>query len=223
MYLKLTKQKGDDLVFGENEPHFGAATYLCEDDGFVYLLGCKDAPQPTLDVRNHWARIKRDADFRNRGNYEFLLENGQWNTQYQLDQLRNIMGAQAQGSIIKEPLLGPQGRPYLWFGVNKFCASRLYIACAPQLAGPWEEWEGPELPANIGGGGLRYCLYPHERSCKPAEGEMLISWSDNANNMGGMVVQAMFKFAMDGVRTSLDGGQDQNKEKGHGFRRWLGH
>lgn len=199
--LKVDRLMGDNILFGENEPQFGITTHLVGDDGYIYLLGAKDAPSPTLDLKNHWARIRSGSDFTLRENYEFLIhtldgKSKVWDRSYSLHQLVNVIPVQAQGAIIKIPKLAPEGRPYLWFGNNKFPANKIYIACAPQLEGPWEEWEGPEIP-RFGGGGLRYTLYPHEKNCQPAMGEMRISWSDD-KQMGGMVIQAMLKFAMEG-------------------------
>lgn len=203
------------MLFGENEPQFGITTHLVGEDGYIYLFGGKDAPSPTLDLKNHWARIKSGSDFTRRENYEYLIhtldsKSEVWYPTYTLHQLVNIIPVQAQGAIIKTPSLAPKGRPYMWFGNNKFPANKIYIACAARLEGPWEEWEGPEIPP-FGGGGLRYTLYPHERSCKPEGGEMRISWSDD-KQLGGMVVQAMFYFAMEGENEAELG--DGSGEKG---------
>ncbi|KAG4025632.1 hypothetical protein MFRU_053g00010 [Monilinia fructicola] len=198
--LKVERLMGDNMLFGEKEPQFGITTHVVGQDGYIYLFGAKDAPSPTLDLKNHWARIKSGSDFTSRENYEFLIhtldgKSQVWNRSYSLHQLVNVIPVQAQGAIIKVPELAPKGRPYLWFGNNKFPANKIYIACAPKLEGPWEEWEGPEIPT-FGGGGLRYTLYPHERNCQPGKGEMRISWSDD-KQLGGMVIQAMLRFVVD--------------------------
>ncbi|KAK6610606.1 hypothetical protein H4I96_02204 [Botrytis cinerea] len=178
--LKVDRLMGDNMLFGENEPHFGMKTYVVGDDGYIYLFGSKDAPSPTLDLKNHWARIRSGSDFTSRENYEFLIhtldgKSKVWDRSYSLHQLVNLIPVQAQGAIIKVPELAPKDG---------------------HIFGPWEEWEGPEIP-KFGGGGLRYTLYPHERSCQLENGEMRISWSDD-KQMGGMVVQAMLHFATEG-------------------------
>ncbi|QSZ35674.1 hypothetical protein DSL72_006796 [Monilinia vaccinii-corymbosi] len=205
--LKVDRLMGDTMLFGENEPQFGMITHLVEEDGYIYLLGAKDAPSPTLDLKNHWARIRSGSDFTMRGNYEFLVhtldgKSQVWDHSYSLHQLVNVIAVQGQGAIIKVPELAPKGRPYLWFGNNKFPANKIYIACASRLEGPWEEWEGPEIP-KFGGGGLRYTLYPHERNCHAENGEIRISWTDD-KQLGGMVIQAMLRFVLKGEDESID-------------------
>lgn len=66
----------------------------------------------------HWARIRRDADFTKRANYQFWLPSKQWGpwTSGKLDDLQRVEGldVQAQGAVIKCPELAPEGKPYMW-------------------------------------------------------------------------------------------------------------
>ncbi|KAI9646359.1 hypothetical protein NHQ30_004349 [Ciborinia camelliae] len=216
--LKVDRLMGDTMLFGENEPQFGMTTYVEGEDEYIYLFGSKDAPSPTLDLKNHWARIRRGSDFTQRTNYEFLIhtldgKSTVWHPSYTLPQLVNLIPVQAQGAIINVPTLAPRGRPFLWLGNSKFPENKIFVACAERLEGPWVEWEGPEIPG-FGGMGLRYTVFPHERCCACRRGELRISWSDDMQ-MGGMVVQALLKFVMEGERE----GEGEEGEEGENERK----
>lgn len=150
-------------------------------------------------MRDLWCRIRLDADFTKRQNYQFWVKNGHgggWESTYKdFNHLKNvnILDTQAQGAVIKCPELAPEGKPYMWFGVNKFMASHLYVGVAPRPEGPWEVEDGGELPKDPQHEGPRYALYPHDRSCDTSNGVMLCSWSDGGQ-MGGKVVMAKFHF-----------------------------
>ncbi|KAI9660367.1 MAG: hypothetical protein M1821_009717 [Bathelium mastoideum] len=197
--IKAERIVGDNMVFGEDEPRFGSISHLCDDDGWVYLLGGKD-PQPPFDLRNLFTRIRRDADFTRRENYEFWVkdgEGGKWVKEYSnLDELKDLgdFNVQAQGAIIKCPDLAPEGKPYLWFGVNKFMANHLYVACAAAVTGPWDVQDLGEIPDDPDGkSGPRYALYPNPRASRLEKGEMICTWSDGGQ-MGGKVLAARFWF-----------------------------
>ena len=166
-------------------------------------MGGKD-PQPPFDMRNFFTRIRRDADFTRRENYEFWVKNaqeGRWAKEYShLDELKGLddFNVQAQGAIIKYPEFAPEGKPYLWFGVNKFMANHLYVACAPAVTGPWDVQDIGEIPDDPDGkSGPRYALYPSPRASSLDRGEMICTWSD-AGQMGGKVLVARFWFDMIG-------------------------
>lgn len=150
-------------------------------------------------MRDLWARIRLDADFTKRQNYQFFVKNGhggEWAPNYKdFNELKNMnnLDIQAQGAVIKCPELAPEGKPYMWFGVNKFMAGHMYVGVAPKPEGPWEIEDGGELPKDPGHDGPRYALYPHEKSSNTNNGTMLVSWSDGGQ-MGGKVVMAKFHF-----------------------------
>lgn len=181
-----------------DEPRFGSITHVV-DDGWVYLLGGWDK-KPPFEIYNFWARIRLDADFTKRENYDFQVRGGAWQKTYENnDKLKpiNNMDIQAQGAVIKCPELAPPGKPFMWFGVNKYMANHLYIGCSPHIDGPWEVEDGGEIPNDPAGHtGARYALYPHNRSCDPGKGLMLLSWSD-AGQMGGKVNMAVYHFEKD--------------------------
>lgn len=175
-------------------------------------------------MRNHWARIRLDADFTQRSNYQFWVKanGGEWAPNYSNDddllKLENL-DIQAQGAVIKCPELAPEGKPFMWFGVNKFMANHLYIGCAPRPEGPWQMEDGGELPPDPAGQtGQRYAAYPHERSCNTSNGVMLVSWSDGGQ-MGGKVMMAKYHFEKEDGSPPEEAGHYEQKpfisEGGH--------
>ena len=67
------------------------------------------------------ARIRRDADFTQRSNYEFFINTmdgkGQWSPTYNnIDDLKRLgdLDVQSQGEIVKLPGFAPKGREYMW-------------------------------------------------------------------------------------------------------------
>ena len=147
---------------------------------------------------NYFARIRRDADFTQRENYEFWVKDGEagrWAKNYTgLDELKDLndFNVQAQGAILKCPELAPERKPYMWFGVNKFMASHLYVGCAPVITGPWDIQDLGEVPEDPDGkSGPRYALYPNPQASNLEGGEMLCTWSDGGQ-MGGKVLAARF-------------------------------
>jgi hypothetical protein len=107
---------------------------LIDTDGFVYLLGSKD-------MANYMARVPLNADFRSRASYSFLTKSGWEATYSKLDDLEPVLGDQAQGSLFKLPYnsgFAPFKKPYMWLGVNKWMDSKMWIACAEKIEGPWD-------------------------------------------------------------------------------------
>ncbi|KAF2230463.1 hypothetical protein EV356DRAFT_508993 [Viridothelium virens] len=225
LHTKAERIMGDRMVFGEEEPRFGSISHLCDDDGWVYLLGGKE-PNPPFDMRNLFARIRRDAVFTQRENYEFWVkdgEGGKWAKDYSdLDELKSLgdFNVQAQGAIIKCPELAPEGKPYMWFGVNKFMASHLYVGCAPVVTGPWDVQDLGEIPKDPDWeSGPRYALYPNPQASNMAVGEMLCTWSDGGQ-MGGKVLAARFWFDAVGGPDLLQS-QEQSSQQRSGFKEGL--
>lgn len=203
--LKVDRPMGETMVFGEGEPKFGSISHLCDDDGWVYLLGAHDPAPQQFDVRCHLARIRRDADFTQRGNYEVWINTldgvGAWEKHYNhVDDLKKLqdLDIQAQGAIFKAPEFAPEGKPYLWIGVNKFGVGHFYVGAAPAVTGPWEVQDLGELPRDPDpwdgkSSGPKYALYPNPRASDLARGEMLCTWTDAAQ-LGGKVIAARFWF-----------------------------
>jgi len=191
-FVKVERDS-DDMIFGDEEPRFGSISPLIDTDGFVYLLGSKD-------MANYMARIPLNADFFTRASYSFLTKSGWQATYSKLDDLEPILGDQAQGSLFKLPYNSGFARfkkPYMWLGVNKWMDSKMWIACAEKIEGPWEyEFLGmaPEIMGK--NSGHRYCLYPHFWGSNLAEGKLLISWSDDSQ-MGGKVGCAYIDIKME--------------------------
>ncbi|KAK4615520.1 hypothetical protein CLAFUR4_10157 [Fulvia fulva] len=226
--IKLERPMGDETVFKEGEPKFGSISHLCDDDGFVYLMGGYDPTPGSLDMRCHLARIRRDADFTKRENYSFFCDSmdmkGEWRQQYDDPNQLAKMGdldIQAQGKLFKTPDFAPEGRRYMWIGVNKFMAGHFYVGSAPAITGPWEVHDFGELPNDPHpydghSSGPKYALYPNPRASDLARGEMLCTWTDAAQ-MGGKVIAAKFWFEGDYERPPppapgvVEGGQG-----GHG-------
>lgn len=193
----------------------------------MYLLGAKDPDPSKFDMRCHLARIRRDADFTKRENYEFFKNSmdfkGEWGRSYNssgdLAQLQDLDG-QAQGALIKVPNFAPEGKPYMWIGVNKFMAGHMYVGCAPKVTGPWEVKDLGPLPEDphppqTQKKGPKYALYPNPKASDMAKGEMLCTWTD-ATQMGGKVLAARFYF--EGQFDSPPVPHAQAEEKHGGFR-----
>ena len=191
-FVKVERES-DDMIFGDEEPRFGSISPLIDTDGFVYLLGSKD-------MANYMARVPLNADFRSRASYSFLTKSGWQATYSKLDDLEPVLGDQAQGSLFKLPYnsgFAPFKKPYMWLGVNKWMDSKMWIACAEKIEGPWQYEFLGMAPLIMGeNSGHRYCLYPHFWGSNLAEGKLLISWSDDAQ-MGGKVGCAYIDIKME--------------------------
>ncbi|CAK4029776.1 Hypothetical predicted protein [Lecanosticta acicola] len=206
--IRMERIMGDEMIFGEGEPSFGSVTNLCDDDGWVYTLGTYDPNPSQLDLRTHIARIRRDADFTQRANYEFFINTldgkGMWSKTYNsIDDLKRLgdMDVQSQGEMIKVPSFAPEGRPYMWIGNNKFGAGIMYVGCAPRPEGPWEVVEMGDIPNDPApwdgkSSGPKYSFFPNPRASDLDRGEIICTWTDAAQ-MGGKVIAARFWFEGD--------------------------
>lgn len=150
------------------------------------------------------ARVRHKSDLRQRSNYEYLTNTG-WKSTYKgIDDLQNVLDDQMHGTMFKCPdeKFAPEGRPYIWFGVNKWLDNKLWIACAEKPEGPWDKQFLGELPRFLGdNSGNRYCLYPHPWFGNLENGEMLLSWTDNGI-LGGIVCLGMYKFEVESEEKS---------------------
>jgi uncharacterized Zn finger protein (UPF0148 family) len=189
----------------EEEPRFGSISPLIDNDGFVYLLGGKD-------MANFMARVPLNADFRSRSSYSFYTKQGWQATYSKLDDLEPVLGDQAQGSLLKLPYnsgFAPFKKPYMWLGCNRWLDSKMWIAVAERVEGPYSfEFLGmaPEVMGK--NSGHRYCLYPHLWGSNLPQGELLISWSDDGV-MGGKVACATLSLKMERLS------EEQAKESQH--------
>lgn len=191
-YVKVDRED-ESMVFGDEEPRFGSISPLVDTDGFVYLLGSKD-------MVNFMARIPLHANFRSRSEYSFLTKSGWKPTYSTIDELEPVLGDQAQGALLKFPYesgFAPVKKPYMWIGVNKWLDSKMWMACAEQIEGPWDIQFLGMAPEVMGkNSGHRYCLYPHLWGSNLQEGKLLITWSDDGV-MGGKVAAAVISVKMD--------------------------
>ena len=191
-YVKVDRDD-ETMIFVDEEPRFGSISPLVDTDGYVYLLGSKD-------LANFMARVPLDADFRSRSAYSFLTKSGWKSTYSSVDELEPVLGDQAQGALLKLPYdsgFAPVKKPYLWLGVNKWLDSKMWLACAEKISGPWDIQFLGMAPEVMGkNSGHRYCLYPHLWGSNLAEGKLLISWSDDGV-MGGKVACANIKLKME--------------------------
>ncbi|KAF2730932.1 hypothetical protein EJ04DRAFT_499601 [Polyplosphaeria fusca] len=181
-------------LFDPEGPAWGNMSNIAAPDGYTYLLTGRE-----LD--NYMARIRTDADFSDPVNYAFLKKGGEWVSSYQApygpfgELAHDVLHGQGQGAIVYMPDHGPRGKPYVWFGCEKFPTSKLWIGAAERPQGPWEVHAVCEMPMINGEQSkTRYCIYPHLWGSEPGQGEMLISWSDDGT-MGGKVAAGMFSFA----------------------------
>ncbi len=91
---------------------------------------------------------------------------------------------------------GPAGKPYVWVGVNKWMDSKMWCAAASKPEGPYDIQFLMETPKVMGSKSQhRYCIYPHLWAYDLAQGELLVSWSDDGQ-MGGKVAAAKLRFEM---------------------------
>lgn len=165
-------------------------------DGYVYCFGSHG-----MEWGNYLARVARHVDLSQRSNYEFFGKGSKWIKDYDLSSfesvvrdLEPVLGTMSQGAIVYDPDHGPEGKPFLWFGVNKFMASRCYVGAAEKIEGPWDVHDMDELPKVLGDKSVhRYCLYPHMWASDMARGEVTMSWSDDGQ-FGGKVAMGRFYF-----------------------------
>jgi hypothetical protein len=181
-------------LFDPEDPLWGNMSNIAAPDGWTYLLSGKG-----LD--NFMARIRTDADFENPSNYQFLKKGGEWVSSYQGphgpfgELAHDVLQGQGQGAIVYMPDYAPEGKPYMWFGCEKFPTSKMWVGAAPRPEGPWELHDMGEMPrVEPEHSRLRYCIYPHIWGSSPGRGKMLISWTDNGT-MGGKVFMGYFNFA----------------------------
>ncbi|TAQ86257.1 hypothetical protein B7494_g5409 [Chlorociboria aeruginascens] len=191
-YDKIETEGGmgkKEFGMGEEEPRFGSISAFDGRDNFIYLLGGKQ-------LANFMARLPISADFTSRSNYQFLLKNNTWAPSYSsIDDLQPVLGDQAQGAILYAPAHGPEGKPWIWMGVDKWMSNKLHIAASENPQGPWDIQDVGEIPDTLGKSGHRYCLYPHTWGGDAGKGEWLVSWSDDGQ-MGGCVCAAKLSFVM---------------------------
>lgn len=186
---------GQFPLFDPEGPAWGNMSNIAAPDGWTYLLTGRE-----LD--NYMARIRTEADFSDRKNYQFLKKGGEWISSYQApygpfgELAHDVLHGQGQGAIVYMPEYGPEGKPYVWFGCGKFPTSELWVGAAEAPEGPWEVYSLGEMPkVNGEQSKTRYCIYPHLWGSIPERGEMLISWSDDGT-MGGKVASGLFTFTM---------------------------
>lgn len=189
------KRMGEFPLFPGDGPIWGNMSNIATPDGWTYLLSGKG-----LD--NYMARIRTDADFTDRLNYQFLKKSGRWESSYTEphgpfgELAHDVLCGQGQGAIIHVPAFAPHGKEYLWIGCEKFMTSQLCMGAAARPEGPWEIHKLGEMPKITETAKTRYCIYPHLWGSDLDQGKILITWSDNGT-MGGKVAAAIFTFALD--------------------------
>jgi hypothetical protein len=186
---------GSFPLFPADGPLWGNMSNISAPDGWTYLLSGKG-----LD--NYMARIRTDADFANRENYQFFKKNGRWESTYTEphgpfgELAHDVLCGQGQGAIIYAPEFAPHGKEYLWIGCDKFMTSKLYMGAAPRPEGPWDIHSLGEMPKITEHAKTRYCIYPHFWGSDLSVGKILITWSDDGT-LGGKVAAGMFNFAVE--------------------------
>ncbi|KAB8416413.1 hypothetical protein FH972_024932 [Carpinus fangiana] len=189
-------QTGDGfMLFGTDEPCFGSISILHAPDGWVYCLG-------GYQLVNYLARVRADADFSDRSAYQFLCSSWsgpQWRSSYNaVNELQtlgdlNVMG---HASLLYLPDHGPRGRPFVCIGCDKFLSSKIFVACAERMEGPWRSAVLCDAPKAKAFTNHRYCIYPHVWASNLANGEMVISWSDDGS-MGARCIMGRFQWEME--------------------------
>ncbi|PVI05192.1 hypothetical protein DM02DRAFT_610790 [Periconia macrospinosa] len=182
--------------FDGSGPLWGNISNISAPDGWTYLLSGIGS-ENGLD--NYMARIRTDADFTNKSNYQYLKKGGEWVSTYNPpygpfgELSHDVLAGQGQGAIVYIPEHAPHGKPYLWIGCEKFPTSQFCMGVAARPEGPWEVHRLGEMPKFTKEAKTRYCIYPHIWGSEPEKGRILITWSDDGT-MGGKVVAAMFEF-----------------------------
>lgn len=186
---------GDFPLFPGDGPLWGNMSNISAPDGWTYLLSGKG-----LD--NYMARIKTDANFAERENYQFLKKSGNWEPSYTEphgpfgELAHDVLCGQGQGAIVHLPHFAPRGREYLWIGCEKFMTSKLYVGAAPKPEGPWDIHDLGEMPKITEHAKTRYCIYPHIWASDLEGGKIFITWSDDGT-MGGKVAAGVFHLALE--------------------------
>lgn len=184
-----------DWICQDNEPRFGCITTLVDGE-WVYLLGGKTDPSGW--PRNVLARIKYGSDFSQRAHYQFHCQQGGWQSSYaKAEDLTDVASGMGHGMMFKVGKHGPNGKGYMWIGVDKWMSSKLHLGVAERPEGPWDMKDVGELPKILGEKSkTRYCLYVHDWGSDIPNGQLLISWSDDGQ-MGGLVVAGKLMLAME--------------------------
>lgn len=187
---------GSFPLFDGNGPLWGNISNISAPDGWTYLLSGIGS-ENGLD--NYLARIRTDADFADKSNYEYLRKGGEWVSSYAPpygpfgELVHDVLAGQGQGAISYIPDHAPRGKPYLWIGCEKFPTSQLCMGVAARPEGPWDVHRIGEMPKFTRDAKTRYCIYPHIWGSDLRNGKILITWSDDGT-MGGKVIAGIFTF-----------------------------
>lgn len=176
------------------------------DGGWVYLLGSNEKASSKWP-RNAMARLPYGAPLSDLSAYQYHTSSHGWvpyatfsspSSPHSINDLSDVLSGIGHGMIFRIGEKGPPGKPYMCIGVDKFLSNKLCIGCAERPEGPWDLKDVGEVPRWMGEKSrTRYCLYMHEWGSDLERGELLVSWSDDGQ-MGGLVVAARLKLAMEG-------------------------
>ncbi|KAI9839776.1 MAG: hypothetical protein M1837_002015 [Sclerophora amabilis] len=171
-----------DDMFEPGEPRFGTFATLSEGV-FIYLWGHQGDSIVLGRVRSNLAYSKNAYQY--------------WNGEQYVSNVRDakpIMHQMQHGAFWRSKLFCPgQGRDYVFVGVNSFGDSKVLMATAAQIEGPWEMTElCMAQPINHPSSFL-YCVFPHPWAFKEEDGELMVTWSEQCP---GGVVAAKLKFEM---------------------------
>ncbi|KAF2760228.1 hypothetical protein EJ05DRAFT_276114 [Pseudovirgaria hyperparasitica] len=192
--LTCERVDGENMVFGEHEPRFFSITAYPHTDGYVYGFGSLGN-----ELGNKLARVPINADFTQRSSYEFFAKGGaSWVKDFQDPNadLEDVIAGMSQGGILYMPDHGPAGKPFVWFGVNKFMSGDFYVGAAERIEGPYDIHEIGHGPKIMPKSDHLYCLYPHDWASDFGNGMVCVSWSDDGE-LGGKVAAGRYYFEME--------------------------
>lgn len=170
----------DSVLFTRDEPRFGGFPAILEGE-FIYLFGYHR-------IGVFLARVPKNVPWL-RATYTF------WNGISYVKQLGEaipVFRDIRDGSVNKSSFFGA-AKPWTLVGRSESRDNIVMAGTAETLEGPWELTEICEARGLDDPNSQVYCVYPHHWALEAADGELLVTWSED---WPGEVVAARLTFEM---------------------------
>jgi hypothetical protein len=179
--LRAQRPWGDRMLFGADEPRVGVFSAVAYQRNF-YLWGHRGD-----DIV--LARVRDDV-VHNKDAYLF------WDGDRYVEDFRRaapVLRSYQHGQFFRSNFFGPS-LPWVFVGCTSFGDSKVMMAAAANLEGPWADMTAVCTGRGINiTNGYIYCVYPHPWVFGDDTGELFVTWSEQ---WPGGVIGAKLKFEM---------------------------
>lgn len=142
-----------------------------------------------------------------RSKYQFWGRERRWIDNFtSVEELEPILDNMAQGSLMTPPW-APAGRPYVYIGVGWWMESKIFMASAESVEGPWDIVHIADATRLNDTSNFRYCVYPHEWSWNDKDGTLFVTWSEDNPSR---VIGAELKFDTEKFDKIKDSGRRES-------------